>query len=147
MRAFADLFAAHADFFAVGTNDLAHYTLASDRWDPGADVTPLDPAVLKLLASVTASADRAGIPCSLCGGIATDPIALGLMTALGFRRVSVPVTAVPLARAVVRRVDLGSASRVATDALACETLAQVEALLDERLKPTLDPLSGPSDED
>ena len=143
----ADLFAAHADFFAVGTNDLAHYTLASDRWDPGADVTPLDPAVLKLLASVTASADRAGIPCSLCGGIATDPIALGLMTALGFRRVSVPVTAVPLARAVVRRVDLGSASRVATDALACETLAQVEALLDERLKPTLDPLSGPSDED
>ena len=29
----AERFAQHADFFAVGTNDLAHYTLAFDRRD------------------------------------------------------------------------------------------------------------------
>ena len=83
---------------------------------------------------------RQGIPCSLCGDVATNPIALGLMTGLGFRSVSVPVTALPLARAVIRRVDLGLASQVANDALACETSDGVEELLQERLGPRLDPL-------
>lgn len=136
----ANRFARHADFFAVGTNDLSHFTLASPRSDARAEATPLDPAVLHLLSAVTAAADRAGIPCSLCGDVATNPIALGLMTGLGFRSVSVPVTALPLARAVIRRVDLGLASQVANDALACETSDGVEELLQERLGPRLDPL-------
>jgi len=134
----ADRFARHADFFAVGTNDLAHQTLASPRSDAAA--TALDPAVLQLLSTVTAAADRAGIPCSLCGNVATNPIGLGLMAGLGFRNVSVPVTAVQLARAVIRRIDLGLAAQVAKDALACETSDAVLALLEERLGPRLDPL-------
>jgi len=142
----ADRFSRHADFFAVGTNDLAHHTLATPRSDATREATALDPAVLHLLAKVTAAADRGGIPCSLCGDVATNPIALGLMAGLGFRSVSVPVTAVPLARAVVRRIDLGLASRVANDALACETSGAVEALLDERLGPRLDPLRKRGDE-
>jgi phosphotransferase system enzyme I (PtsI) len=136
----ADRFSRLADFFAVGTNDLAHHTLASPRGGAGAGASPLDPAVLRLLASVTSAADRAGIPCSLCGDVATSPTGLGLMVGLGFRSVSVPVTAVRLARAVVRRIDLGLASRVASDALDCETSDAVESLLDERLAPRLDPL-------
>ena len=101
--------------------------------------------MLRLLSTVTVSADRAGIPCSLCGDVATSPIALGLMTGLGFRRVSVPVTAVPLARAVIRRIDLAMATQVAKDARACETSEAVGALLEERLGPRLDPLWKPAD--
>jgi phosphotransferase system enzyme I (PtsI) len=136
----AEQFARHADFFAVGTNDLAHYTLASPRGEAQPGVTALDPAVLHLVATTTAAADRAGIPCSLCGDIAANPIALGLVVGLGFRAISVPVTVVPLARAVIRKIDLGLAAQVAADALACATAEEVEALIAERLGPRLDPL-------
>lgn len=136
----AEHFARHADFFAVGTNDLAHYTLASSRGHSSTTVTPLDPAVLRLLAATTAAADRAGIRCSLCGDMAADPVSLGLIVGLGFRAISVPVSVVPLARAVIRRIDLGLAGQVAKDALACETAEAVRALIAERLGPRLDPL-------
>ena len=47
----ADAFAEHVDFFSIGTNDLAQYTLAADRTHPElAELTSaLQPAVLKLV--------------------------------------------------------------------------------------------------
>jgi len=136
----ADRFAEHADFFAVGTNDLAHYTMALDRSDGGASVTPLEPAVVRLIAGTVAAAERAGIPCSLCGDMASNPIELGLALGLGFRSVSVPVSVVPLARAVIRSVDLKRAQSVAEEALWCESADEVRKLLHEHLAKHLDPL-------
>ena len=136
----ADQFARHADFFAVGTTDLAHYTLASPRGDSTSVVTALDPAVLRLLATTVQAAERASIPCSLCGDMAVHPVSLGLAVGLGFRSFSVPVRSLPLAHAVIRRIDVGLASRVAAEALDCETAEAVEALASERLGPRLDPL-------
>ncbi|UCH29491.1 MAG: phosphoenolpyruvate--protein phosphotransferase [Myxococcales bacterium] len=136
----ADRFAEHADFFAVGTNDLAHYTMALERGDGRASATPLDPAVLRLIANGLAAAAAADIPCSLCGDMAADPVALGLVLGLGFRSVSVPVSVVPLARAVVRNVNIEVASRVAEEALECHSAAAVRAVLADRLGERLDPL-------
>jgi phosphotransferase system enzyme I (PtsI) len=136
----ADRFAEHADFFAVGTNDLAHYTMALDRSDGRGLATPLAPAVLRLIASTVTAADRAGIPCSLCGDMAANPVALGLALGLGFRSVSVPVSVVPLARAVIRNVDLKLVRPVADEALVCQSADEVEALLADQLGPNLDPL-------
>ncbi|MGB5193296.1 MAG: phosphoenolpyruvate--protein phosphotransferase [Polyangiales bacterium] len=141
----ADRFAEHADFFAVGTNDLAHYTMALDRSDGGASATPLEPAVVRLIAGTVAAAQRAGIPCSLCGDMAANPIELGLGLGLGFRSVSVPVSVVPLARAVIRSVDLKRAQSVAEEALWCESADEVRKLLDEHLAKHLDPLWKASD--
>jgi len=141
----ADRFAEHADFFAVGTNDLAHYTMALDRSDGGASATPLEPAVVRLIAGTVAAAQRAGIPCSLCGDMAANPIELGLGLGLGFRSVSVPVSVVPLARAVIRSVDLKRAQSVAEEALWCESANEVRKLLDEHLAKHLDPLWKASD--
>jgi phosphotransferase system enzyme I (PtsI) len=140
----ADRFAEHVDFFAVGTNDLAHYTMALDRSDGRASASPLDPAVLRLIAGTVAAASRAGIPCSLCGDMAASPVALGLALGLGFRSVSVPVSVVPLARAVIRNVDLKRAESVAEDALWCESADEVRVLLREQLAKDLDPLWTPN---
>ena len=141
----ADRFAEHVDFFAVGTNDLAHYTMALDRSDGRASASPLDPAVLRLIAGTVAAASRAGIPCSLCGDMAASPVALGLALGLGFRSVSVPVSVVPLARAVIRNVDLKRAESVAEDALWCESADEVRVLLGEQLAKDLDPLWTPKE--
>jgi phosphotransferase system enzyme I (PtsI) len=139
----ADRFAEHVDFFAVGTNDLAHYTMALDRSDGRAAATPLEPAVLRLIAGTVAAAEHAGISCSLCGDMASDPLALSLALGLGFRSISVPVSVVPLARAVVRNLELEKARSVAQDALACESASEVRRLLTETLSKDVDPLWKP----
>jgi len=129
----AERFAEHADFFAVGTNDLAHFALAFDRQAGRGGVDPLDPAVLQLLARTVAAARRADIACSMCGDMAADPVALGLALGLGYREISVPVSVVPLARAVVHNIDLAAAESAAHDALGCDSADAVRALLVERL--------------
>lgn len=129
----AERFAEPADFFAVGTNDLAHYTLAFDRHDCRSEATPLDPAVLRLLEKAVTAANQAKIPCSMCGDMAADPIALGLALGLGYRQVSVPVSVVPLARAVIRNLDLRAASEVARAALGCGSAEAVRELVVDRL--------------
>jgi phosphoenolpyruvate-protein kinase (PTS system EI component) len=133
----AERFAEHADFFAVGTNDLAHYTLAFDRRDSRSAAKPLDPAVLRLLECAITAASNAEIPCSMCGGMAADPVALGLALGLGYRQISVPVSVVPLARAVIRTVDLHAAAEVVRDALDCGSADAVRELVVERLGPQL----------
>lgn len=138
----ADRFAQHADFFAVGTNDLAHSTLAIGRGEASSSATALEPAVLRLVSATVTAAEAANIPCSLCGDMAADPLALGLAAGLGFRAVSVPVSVVSLARAVIRNVDLAIAREVADKALEVESATAVRTLLNDRFGVHLDPLGG-----
>jgi phosphoenolpyruvate-protein kinase (PTS system EI component) len=136
----AERFVEHADFFAVGTNDLAHYTLALDRRDSRSAAKPLEPAVLSLLERAITAASNANKPCSMCGDMAADPVALGLALGLGYRQISVPVSVVPLARAVIRNVDLQAAAEVARDALECSSADAVRRLVVDRLGEHLDAL-------
>ncbi len=129
----AERFAQQADFFAVGTNDLAHYTLAFDRGDRRSAAKPLDPAVLELLQRAITAATAAEKPCSMCGDMAADPVALSVALGLGYRQISVPVSVVPLARAVVRNVDLNVAASVARDALQCASADEVREMVVDRL--------------
>jgi len=129
----AERFAQHADFFAVGTNDLAHYTLAFDRRDSRSAARPLDPAVLGLLDRAITAARDARLPCSMCGDMAADPVALCLALGLGYRQISVPVRIVPLVRAVIRNVDLQVAAEVARDGLRCGSADEVRELVIDRL--------------
>jgi phosphoenolpyruvate-protein kinase (PTS system EI component) len=129
----AERFVQHADFFAVGTNDLAHYTLAFDRRDSRSAAKPFDPAVLMLLERAITAASDAETPCSMCGDMAADPVALGLALGLGYREISVPVSVVPLMRAVIRNVDLQVAAELARDALQCSSADAVRELVVDRL--------------
>jgi len=131
----AEQFARHSDFFAVGTNDLAHYTLGVERHEDRASTgaNPLDPAVLRLLEQTIHAAKDAGIPCSMCGDMAADPLALSLALGLGYREISVPVRLLPLARAVIRSIDLELVSSLARDALSCESAEEVELLVADRM--------------
>jgi phosphoenolpyruvate-protein kinase (PTS system EI component) len=92
---------------------------------------------LALLERAIIAASDAGIPCSMCGDMAADPVSLGLALGLGYRQVSVPVSIVPLARAVIRNIDLGAAAEVAQEALECVSADAVRELLLEHLGPAL----------
>lgn len=75
----------HADFLAIGTNDLAQYVLAADRGNDALEniYNPLQPALLRLLSHVISAGRRAGKPVSLCGEIGGDENFTALLLALG----------------------------------------------------------------
>ena len=78
----ADALAPVVDFFSIGTNDLVQYTLAADRTNPAlADLaTPLQPAVLRLIAMVVGRRCVHGRPVAVCGEAAADPLAAALLS-------------------------------------------------------------------
>ncbi|HYY12359.1 MAG TPA: putative PEP-binding protein, partial [Kineosporiaceae bacterium] len=123
----ARAFAPYADFFSIGTNDLTQYALAAERGNDAVAALsdPLDPGVLALVAA----AASAGTPVAVCGEVAADERAAGLLLGLGVRELSVTPSAVATVKQAVRDVDLGVAADLAARALQAPDAAAVRALL------------------
>ena len=85
-----NVFTKKLDFLSIGTNDLIQYTLAIDRTDEEVAhlYDPLHPAVLHLLASIIASANKAGVPVSVCGEMAGELAYTRLLLGFGLRQFS-----------------------------------------------------------
>ncbi len=108
----ADLLADHADFFSIGTNDLIQYCLAVDRTDDRVSnlYEPLHPAIVRMLRLVARAARRRGIPVSVCGEMAADPVVLTLLVGLGLTEFSMAPTAIPLAKQALRGLSAAEAT-------------------------------------
>ena len=133
----ADLLAAEADFFAIGTNDLIQYCLAVDRTDDRVSrlYEPLHPAILRMLRGVARAGRRRNIRVSVCGEMAADPVLLSLLVGLGLTEFSMAPSAIPLAKQVLRDLNAGDAARAAARALRGATAADVERELIQFLAP------------
>ena len=133
----ADLLAEEADFFSIGTNDLIQYCLAVDRTDDRVSdlYEPLHPAIVRTLRSVARAARRRGIPVSVCGEMAADPVVLTLLVGLGLTEFSMAPTAIPLAKQALRGLHARHAATVAARAIRARTAAEVEQLLVEFVSP------------
>ena len=127
----ADVLARHADFFSIGTNDLAQYTLAADRTN--AALAYLDgmfhPATLHMIKLTVSAAQQAGIPVAVCGEMAADPLAAKLLIGLGVTVLSMAPPMLPKIRAVVRQTSLARAQCLAEEALRQTDPAAVRAIL------------------
>ncbi len=126
----ADVLARHADFFSIGTNDLAQYTLAADRTN--AALAYLDamfhPAVLRMIKLTVAAAKQAEIPVAVCGEMAADPLGARLLIGLGVTVLSMAPPMLPQIRATIRETAIAEAQRLAEDALRQTDPAAVRAL-------------------
>ncbi len=77
----ADRLAEVSAFFSIGTNDLTQYTLAVDRGNARlADrFTPHHPSIVRQLHQVAEVGRAAGIPVSVCGEMASEPLSAVLL--------------------------------------------------------------------
>ncbi len=128
----ADSIAWHADFFAIGTNDLVQYTLAIDRADEAVAhlYNPLHPAVLRLIQFTAEAAHRANIPVSVCGEMAGDPRYAPLLLGLGLRDLSMTTSNLPVVKNRIRSMTLASAETLARSIMDQTDSGRIGQLLD-----------------
>ena len=122
-----DEFAREVDFLSVGTNDLTAYLLAADRGNPHLSelYSEFHPAVLRSLHQIRR--DAGDTPVSICGELAGDPRALGLLLGLGYRQLSVSGPLVPAVKDRVRRLDVAAATAATDTVLRARRRRDVEA--------------------
>ncbi|HWW61188.1 MAG TPA: putative PEP-binding protein, partial [Thermoanaerobaculia bacterium] len=129
----ADLLATEVDFFAIGTNDLIQYSLAIDRANENVSYLyePLHPALLRLIKGVLDAGKRAGIPVSMCGEMASDPIYAIVLLGLGLEIFSMNPSSIPIVKNVIRSVRYRDCRRIAEIALQKKTAQEIEEFVIE----------------
>jgi len=123
------------NFLALGTNDLAQYTLAVERTDEAlaALYDDMHPSVLRLIRATAIGAARVGVPLSICGELAGNLLATEALVGMGINAFSVPPYQLPAVKARIRAIDSIEARRFAHTLLRATTAADVRAACAERL--------------
>ena len=117
----AELILAEVDFISIGTNDLAQYAFAADRHSAALAALhdPWQPALLRMIETVTSGAVSSRKPVGVCGEAAADPLLAPVLAGLAISSLSMT----PRALATVGRSLAGvtfdacrRAARAACDA-------------------------------
>ncbi len=134
----ADVFAQYVDFFSIGSNDLAQYTLAADRNNDAVAYLnqPLHPSVLKLIDMTVKAAERAKIELCVCGEMARNPLHACILLGLHVRNFSMAPSSIPLIKGLIRKLSLRDTERIAAIALSSSTMAQVRHLARDLISTT-----------
>ncbi len=101
--------AREVDFFSIGTNDLAQYTLAVDRQNANISewYDAKHPAVLKMIKLVVDNAHKAGIKVGICGELAADTALTATLLEMGVDALSVAPGELLSVRKAIRETSLG----------------------------------------
>jgi len=128
----ADLLAKQCRFFSIGTNDLIQYTLAIDRVNERIAhlYEPTHPAVLRMIRQVVDEAHRQGIPVSVCGEMAGDPVYTSLLLGLGVDSLSMSPAWLPSVRYFIRAMTMADAQALAREALGLSSPKDIYARCD-----------------
>jgi phosphoenolpyruvate-protein kinase (PTS system EI component) len=106
----APAIAAAADFLSIGTNDLSHAVLGTDRFG-GAAASAGDPRVLAAMADTARAAAGARVILEVCGEAASERAIVPLLVGLGAGELSVGAARVGAVRGWVRELRRDEARR------------------------------------
>jgi phosphotransferase system enzyme I (PtsI) len=137
--AVADLLARESDFFSIGTNDLIQYTLAIDRSNESVSYLyrPLHPAILRTIKFTIDAAAARGIPVSMCGEMAADPVAVPILLGLGLREFSMDPVSIPIVKAAIRSLRLSDARAMVEEIMTLATAREIEAYASSLIEPKM----------
>ena len=119
----AERFARELDFFSIGTNDLAQYTMAAERGNEhvaGLAAGPV-PAVLQLVDATVRGAEAHGRWVGVCGELAGDVDGARLLAGLGVKELSMAPPRIADVTEALRTLDLAEARQAALRAIEAET--------------------------
>lgn len=121
------------DFISIGTNDLLQYLLAMDRNDEAVNYlyNPLHPAVLKILLHIIKSANRSGVPVSICGEMAGDLNLIRLLLGMGLRKFSMHPGNILKIKQAILNTDLSKVSTIVSKIMKTENIDRISELVSE----------------
>ncbi|MEJ8570333.1 phosphoenolpyruvate--protein phosphotransferase [Microbaculum marinum] len=101
---------ARVDFLSVGSNDLMQFLFAIDRTNSqlAERFDPLSPGPMRALRRIVEAAEEGGVPVTLCGELAGDPLSAMALLGIGYRSISMAPAAVGPVKAMVLSLDLGA---------------------------------------
>jgi phosphotransferase system enzyme I (PtsP) len=139
--------AERVEFLSVGSNDLTQYMLGVDRNNPRVAnlYDPFQPAVLRALVQIVEAAHQAKKPISICGEMASDPLAIPLLLAMGFDALSMNSFSIPRIKSVIRQINFQQAKKILVQILAMDNALAIRKHLNEALSfnlTTLLPIAG-----
>lgn len=127
--------AKRVDFLSVGSNDLTQYLLAVDRNNArvASLYDGLNPAVLHTLDLAVKAAHQFNKPISICGELASDPVAATILLGMGFDALSMNSATIPRIKWVVRNFTLRKAKELLTAVLKMDNAKQIRHHLEQAL--------------
>ena len=133
----SDQIARECDFLSIGTNDLIQYTLAADRATQEVHpfYKPAHPSILRMIKWVIEEGEKANIPVSLCGEMASDPLMAPLLIGLGVRKLSCSSRFIPKLRKMVTSLTLPQVEKITEEILRLESADVIESVLKETFGP------------
>lgn len=129
----ADKIAKYVDFFSIGTNDLAQYTLAMDRGNHNltSRLKNLNPSLLKLIKMTVDGGLKHNKPTAVCGAMASEVHSVPILIGLGITELSTSMRSIPDVKALIRTLDYKKCVEVANKALDMETSEEVIELVNK----------------
>jgi phosphotransferase system enzyme I (PtsI) len=131
-----DQLAKEADFFSIGTNDLAQYMLASDRMNASLVELhrPFHPAVMRSIAHIVSTARRLQRWVGMCGEMAGDARAAAFLLGLGIDELSMEANSLNAVKQVIRTTPFSAAQELVQQVLALESSEEIERFLGPHLR-------------
>ncbi|TNF06344.1 MAG: phosphoenolpyruvate--protein phosphotransferase [Gammaproteobacteria bacterium] len=124
------------DFLSIGSNDLSQYLLALDRDNPRVSgrYDHVHPAVLMEIRRIVQLASAHNLPVSLCGEMASDPVAVVLLMGIGMRTLSMSAAKLPQVKWLIRSLPLSTAEKLTKKAFGCPYPAGIRKLVRDELE-------------
>lgn len=126
-------FAQEVSFFSIGTNDLIQYLLAVDR---GNEIVSglyqeFHPSVVRTIDFIIKEGKRSHVFVSICGEMASDPIAIPLLIGLGLDSLSVSPALIPVTKQIIRNITYEETQKVVENCLAVTTEKDIKKILSD----------------
>ncbi len=132
----ADQLASVVDFFSIGTNDLIQYTFAADRLNAQIDYLnqPFHPSIIRLIHMVTSAGKKHNIKTSVCGEMASDPLAACLLIGLGVDELSMTASSIVQVKDKILKHSYKDLVSFSEALLKCSSEKEVYSLLVDKIK-------------
>ncbi|NDB84904.1 MAG: phosphoenolpyruvate-protein phosphotransferase PtsP, partial [Alphaproteobacteria bacterium] len=123
-------------FISIGSNDLTQYLLAVDRNNArvASLYDGLHPSMIYVLRELVQNAKKYKLPVSICGELASDPLAVVLLIAMGFDTLSMNSSSLPKVKWIIRSFTMQAAQEILNHVMTLEDSCQIRKYMNETLE-------------